>query len=86
MKLKKKFIAHDTGSGVVLVPTAKAGFAGVVQGNETLGAVLELLQADTDEASIVAALRKRFDAPEKTVADDVHHALEGLRGIGALEE
>ena len=86
MKLKKEFITHDTGSESLLVPTGKAGFAGLVKGNKTLGAILELLRQDTTEADIVAAMKARFDAPEEIISQDVKKALSELRKIGAIDE
>jgi len=85
MKLKKEFIAHNTGSETVLVPLSGAGFSGVVQGNKTLGALLELLQNDTTEEQLVADMKERFDAPEGAVERDVKKALAELEKIGALE-
>ena len=86
MKLKDEFIAHETGVESLLVPTGAAGWAGVVRGNRTLGAILELLKTDTDEDSVVAAMRERFDAPDGAVERDVARALDELRKIGALDE
>ena len=45
MKINKDFLLHNTGSESILVPTGNAGFSGVVRGNKTLGAVLELLKS-----------------------------------------
>ena len=86
MKLKKDYITHSTNGESLLVPAGSAGFAGIVRGNRTLGAILELLKQDTDEESIVAAMQARYDAPEELIAGDVRHALEELRKIGALDE
>ena len=86
MKLNKEFLLHNTGTESILVPTGGAGFSGVVRGNRTLGAVLELLKSDTTEAEIVAAMRARFDAPAGAVEADVRKALAELRKIGALDE
>ena len=86
MKLKKEFITHETGTESLLVPTGKAGFSGLVKGNKTLGAILNLLRQDTTEADIVAAMKERFDAPEEVIARDVKKALSELRKIGALDE
>ena len=86
MKLKKEFITHSAGEEAILVPSGEAAFSGVVRGNRTLGAVLELLKEDTDEAAVVAAMKKRFDAPEGAVERDVARVLAELRKIGALEE
>ncbi len=86
MKLKKEFLLHNAGEEAVLVPTGNAGFSGVVRGNKTLGAVLELLREETTEETIVAALKARFDAPAGAAEEDVAKALAALRKIGALDE
>lgn len=86
MKLNKEFLLHNTGSESILVPTGAAGFSGVVRGNKTLGAVLELLKTDTTEAELVAAMKARFDAPEGVIETDVEKTLAELRKIGALDE
>ena len=86
MKLNRDFLLHNTGTESVLVPTGKADFSGVVRGNRTLGAVLELLQTDTTEEKIISTLRDRFDAPEGAIEKDVTKALAELRKIGALDE
>ena len=65
MKLKKEFLCHTTDQEAMLVPTGRAGFAGLVRGNKTLGIILNLLEKETTEAEIIAAMKARFDAPEE---------------------
>ncbi len=86
MKLKKEFITHIVGNESILVPTGEADFSGVVRGNKTLGAVLELLKEETTDEAMIAALKKRFNAPEGAIEMDVAKALAELRRIGALDE
>ena len=86
MKLNKEFLLHNTGSESILVPVGGAEFSGVVRGNKTLGAVLELLKEETTKAQIIAAMKERFDAPDGAIENDVERVLEELRGIGALDE
>ncbi len=86
MKLKDSFITHRHADGVVMMPTSKASFSGVVQGNRTLAAILELLQSETTEEELVAALRERYDAPEEKIRADAARALSELRAIDALDE
>jgi hypothetical protein len=86
MKLKKKFVVYQTGGESMLVPAAGAGFSGLVKGNKTLGAVLNLLKKEITEEEIVAAMVARFDAPEDVIAADVKKVLSELRKIGALDE
>ena len=86
MKLKKEFIVHNTADESMLVPVGGAGFSGIVRGNKTLGAILELLKEQTTQEAIVDAMAQRFDAPKERIAQDVEKALAELRKIGALEE
>ena len=86
MKLKQSFITYDTDDRSMLVPTGEADFAGLVQGNHTLSAILSLLKTETTEAQLVAAMCARFNAPEEQIRNDVLRALETLRSVGALDE
>lgn len=86
MKLKKAFIPHEAGSESLLIPTGGAGFSGLVKGNKTLGAILELLKKDTTKEAIIDAMEQRFDAPKDTIERDVKKAINELRKIGALDE
>lgn len=86
MKLNKDFILHLSDGETILVPTGNAKFSGIVRGNKTLGAVLDLLKEETTEEEIVAAMKSRFDAPEDVIRRDVKKALDGLRKIGAVDE
>lgn len=86
MKLNNAFLLHNTGTEAILVPTGEAEFSGVVRGNKTLGAVLELLREEITEEALVAAMKARFSAPEGAIEADVARALAELRGIGALDE
>ncbi len=85
MKLKREFIVHHAGDETVLVPAGGAGFSGIVRGNRTLGAILDLLKENTTEEALVASLSERFDAPQETIRQDVRRVLTELRQIGALD-
>jgi len=86
MKLSSKFLLHKSSGETILVPAGDAGFSGIVRGNDTLGAVLELLKEETTEEGIISALKDRFDAPEGAVEKDVAKVIAELRKIGALDE
>ena len=85
MKLKDEFVVHNTGSEIVIVGTGNSGFSGVVRGNRTLGAILEILADDVTEEQIVAGMKERFDAPEGAIERDVSRAVGELRRIGAID-
>ena len=86
MKLKSDFITYSANREALLVSTGKAEFSGLVKGNRTLGAILDLLKEETDEASVIAAMQARFNAPAVVIAEDVRHAISELSRIGALDE
>ncbi len=86
MRLNREFLTHETGDETILVPTGKAEFSGVVRGNRTLGAVLQLLKEDRSRDEIVQAMKERFDAPDGAIERDVDRVLEELRKIGAIDE
>ena len=86
MKLKKEYLSHNSGGESYLIPAAGAGFSGMVKGNKTLGAILDLLKEDTTGEKIVDELCERYDAPRDVIAGDVAKALAELRKIGAIDD
>lgn len=86
VKLNENFLIHTMGDETILVPTAEAGFRGVVQCNKSVEVILRCLEKGTDEEGIVRALTERFDGDEAEIRADVSSVLSELRGIGALDE
>ena len=85
MILKPSFLSHNSTNESYLVPTSDAEFSGMVKGNKTLGAIIELLKEETTEEEVVAAMKAKFDAPEGAIERDVKRVIEELTKIGALE-
>ena len=54
----------------MLIPAGNAKFSGIVRGNKTLGAILELLQQETDEAAVTEAMCKTFNGDPAQIARD----------------
>ena len=86
MKLRDDFIVHNTQDDSMIVSTGASGFSGLVRGNRTFGAIVEILKNEVSEEDIVKALCDRFDADESKVSADVKKTLDTLRRIGALDE
>ncbi len=86
MKIKSTFIRHDSDGETMLIPTGNESFSGIVRGNKTMGAIMDLLAEDTTEDDVVAAMTERFEAPEDTIRADVHKVIESLRQVGALDD
>ena len=84
MKLNPDFIVHHTGNDTIIVPTASAGFSGVVKGNQTLGVIVELIKNNLTEDEIIASMKEKYDAPQGMIEQDVRNALDQLRNIGAI--
>ncbi len=70
----------------MLIPTGDASFSGIVKGNSTLGAIIDLMSEDTTEEEVVAKMREKYNAPEGVIERDVSLVIEKLRSIGALDE
>jgi hypothetical protein len=85
MRIKSNFIAHNSSDESYLVPTSGAEFSGIVKGNKTLGAIIELLKEETTRDQVIAAMKERYDAPDGAIEKDVDRVISELQKIGALE-
>lgn len=85
MKLNKHFICSQLDGQTVIVPTAGAGFHGLVQGNKTLGAIAECLTRDVSQEEIVDTLCARFHGDREIILRDVEEAVRRLTEIGAID-
>ncbi len=86
MKLSKDFLIHSSNGKTDLIPVGGAAFSGVMRGNQTLGAILDLLKNETTEDDLVSAMKEKYNAPDGIIERDVKKALSELRRIGALDE
>ena len=85
MKLNQSFVKYDMNGKSMVIPLADADFHGVVQGNKTVGVILDCLSQDTTEEEIVSALCDRFDGDPAVIRADVANVIAKLREIGAIE-
>ena len=60
MRLSNNYVYHMSHGEAALIPTGDTEFSGLVRGNKTLGAILELLQSDTTEEEMIRKLTERF--------------------------
>lgn len=86
MKLRPEFITHRTGERQVMVSVGGSGFHGVVQSNKTAAEIIDLLKQEVTREQLIREMRRKYDAPEAVISDDVDQVLGTLRKIGALEE
>lgn len=85
MKLNPDFLTYNSSDESYVVPTSGVSFSGMVKGNKTLGAIIELLKEETTRDQVVEKMRERFEAPEGAIERDVDHVISELRKIGAIE-
>ena len=86
MKLNENFVKHTMDGETVLVPMGGAGFHGLVQGNDSVGVILDCLQNDVTEEAVVAELRERFKGDERLMREDVADVVRRLKKIGAIDD
>jgi len=86
MKLSKNFIVHKTKKEVIVVPSGKAEFSGVINGNETLGVILDFLKKDVTEEKIISEMKKIYSDDNGQIEKDVKDVIEKLKKIGAIDE
>ncbi len=88
MRLKDGFILHEVGEEHMAVATGEAAksFNGIIRNNETAAYIFELLQKETTEEEIVAAMCARYDAEEAVIAADVATIVARIREAGLLHE
>lgn len=88
MKSKYIFEKMSLDDDIVAVPIGKNAFElhAVLNLNEEAMRILELLQEDTTEQSIVAQLVQEYDSTEQEIAPLVHGFIEQLRDENLLEE
>ena len=68
MRLSNNYVYHMSVGEAALILTGDTEFSGLVRGNKTLGAILELLQSDTTEEEMIRKLTERFNVTEETAS------------------
>ena len=88
MKSKYTFEKMELDGEIVAVPVGEKAseLHAVLNLNEEAMRILELLQEETTEESIVAQLLKEYEGEREEIAPLVHAYIEQLRQEGLLEE
>ncbi len=85
MRLNPNFIKHTVDGVTLVVPTAEAGFHGLVQGNKTVGVIVDCLENDTTQDAIVDTICERFEGNRADIEADVANVIGRLKEIGAID-
>lgn len=88
MKLNKDIMLGNIDGKDFAIATGNLSksFNGIINNNPTANYIFALLKTEQTEDSIVAAMLKKYDAPEEVVRADVREVIETIRKAGILEE
>ena len=86
MKLNEKFNLHKNKDGIYVVPTASAGFHGLIRGNKTVMTIIDCLAENTTEEDIVRVLMEKYDGREEDIRADAADVISKLKEIGAIDD
>lgn len=88
MKINSNFLLRDVAGQKVVLPVGEAAerFNGMIRLNDTGIYLWTLLEQETDEAALLAAMCRDYDIDEETARADIHRFVDTLRRAGILEE
>ncbi len=88
MKFKDGVILTRNGEENILVTSGEAGdaFSGMIKMNGTAGFLAGLLQQETDEDRLTAALCEHYDVSEAEARENVKRMVAQLESVGLLEQ
>ena len=88
MKIKDGFVVREILDSYMAVPVGERTreVHGVIALNETGAFLWRMLEEDTSEDKLIAAMVKEYEITEKTAKDDIKEYLSFLREKGWLYE
>ena len=88
MKIKDGYILETIGDQkmVVSLDMTPDKFSGMIKLNNVAAFLWELLENETDEASVIKAMTEKYDVSEELAAKDLKTFLENLEKNGILEK
>ncbi len=87
MKIKDGFIMRELADQTVVVATGEASrsFNGIIRLNSTGRFLWKLLESETTEIDLVAAIRDAYDVDAETAQRDVARFVQSLRDEDLLQ-
>lgn len=86
MKIKEGFILKNVADATIVVPTGKASvdFNGMITLNDTGAFLWHLLEEETTEDNMLAAMLKEYDVDEATARAGISRFVAKLANEGLL--
>ena len=87
MKIKQGFVLRQVADATIVVPAGKASldFNGMITLNDTAAFLWKLLEEETDEDALLAAMLKEYDVDADTARAGIEKFLGKLKNEGLLE-
>lgn len=86
MKLNDDFVIHDSNGMIVMVPTGKSDFSGILYLNKTAHYIVNCLKTETTIEAVVDSVYDKYNAERELIVTHVNNIIEKLRSIGAIDE
>lgn len=79
MKIKEGFILREVAGDTIAMPGGNIELNGMITLNETGAFLWKLLETETTEEELTAAIIKQYSVDEETAKTAVHNFVEKLR-------
>ena len=88
MKIKNGYIMREVAGENVVIAVGEAArdFKGMIRLNPTGAFLWKLLESDTDETAMLAAMLDKYDIDEDTAKRDITAFISSVKGAGLIND
>ena len=88
MKIKNGYIMREVAGENVVIAVGEAArdFKGMIRLNPTGAFLWKLLESDTDESAMLAAMLDKYDIDEDTAKRDIAAFVSSVKGAGLIND
>lgn len=88
MKIKKGYLLREVAGENVVIAVGEAAqdFKGMIRLNPTGAFLWKLLESDTDESAMLAAMLDKYDIDEDTAKRDIAAFVSSVKGAGLIND
>jgi len=88
MKIKNGYLLREVAGENVVIAVGEAArdFKGMIRLNPTGAFLWKLLESDTDENAMLAAMLDKYDIDEDTAKRDIAAFISSVRGAGLIND
>lgn len=88
MKIKNGYLLREVAGENVVIAVGEAArdFKGMIRLNPTGAFLWKLLESDTDESAMLAAMLDKYDIDEDTAKRDIAAFVSSVKGAGLIND